>query len=228
MPTSGSVTAWIVSLKAGEAAAAEPLWERYFARLVGLARRKLSASSQRLADEEDVALSAFKSLCQGAVAGRFPRLTDRDDLWPLLVVLTARKSVDLLRSEGRAKRGGAHDQSERAARVTTADELQSAVSQEPTPEFAALMNDYCDWLLSQLDPGPREVALLKLEGCTNQETAERLGCGIRTVERRLELIRRVWAEAAEREADESTTRDAAPSHNVATARVAAPMRDITT
>lgn len=191
MPASGSVTAWIVSLKAGEAAAAEPLWERYFARLVGLARRKLSATSQRLADEEDVALSAFKSLCQGAVEGRFPRLTDRDDLWPLLVVLTARKSIDVLRSEGRAKRGG--------PQKSTADEILHVVSQEPTPEFASQMNDYCEWLLSQLDPGPREVALLKLDGFTNQEAAEKLGCGVRTIERRLELIRRVWAEATKSE-----------------------------
>ena len=33
------------------------------------------------ADEEDVALSAFDSLCRGAVEGRFPRLDDRNDLW---------------------------------------------------------------------------------------------------------------------------------------------------
>ncbi len=202
MPSSGSVTAWIVGLKAGEAAAVEPLWDRYFARLVGFARRKLSVSSQRLADEEDIALSAFKSLCQGAAQGRFPRLTDRDDLWPLLVVLTARKAIDLLRSEGRAKRGGAQS--------NVSEEIQFVVSHEPTPEFAALMNDFCDWLLSQLDPGPREVALLKLEGFTNQEAAEKLGCGIRTVERRLELIRRVWSQAAEQESAVATSREVVP------------------
>jgi DNA-directed RNA polymerase specialized sigma24 family protein len=197
--SSGSVTAWIVSLKAGDASAAQPLWERYFGRLVGLARHKLAASSQRLADEEDIALSAFKSLCRGATEGRFPRLTDRDDLWPLLVVLASHKAVDLLRSEGRAKRGG---QNHSAAGSGSVDDIQTVLSQEPTPEFAALMNDYCDWLLSQLDAGPREVALLKLEGCTNEEVAARLNCGIRTVERRLELIRRVWAEVAEQEKTE--------------------------
>lgn len=199
MLCSGSVTAWIVGLKAGESAAAQPLWDRYFARLVGLARRKLAVSSQRLADEEDVALSAFKSLCQGAVLGRFPRLSDRDDLWPLLVVLTARKAIDLLRSEGRFKRNGRDGRS-----LSVPEEFEQIVSQEPTPEFAVLMNDYCDWLLSQLDPGPRDVALLKLEGCTNQEVAQKLGCGLRTVERRLELIRRVWDQAVS--GDEPVTR----------------------
>ena len=38
-------------------------------------------SEGRLADEEDVALSAFDSFCRGAEQGRFPRLDDRDDLW---------------------------------------------------------------------------------------------------------------------------------------------------
>ena len=201
MPSSGSVTAWIAGLKAGEATAAEPLWNRYFSRLVGLARRKLASTSQRLADDEDIALSAFKSLCQGAASGRFPELTDRDNLWPLPVVLTARKSVDLLRSEGRSKRGGNWK--------SVSEEFEQIASQEPTPEFAVLMNDYCDWLLAQLDPGPREVAVLKLDGCTNQEAASRLGCGIRTIERRLELIRRVWAEAVEREESLSTSREIA-------------------
>lgn len=206
MSPSGSVTAWIAGLKAGDAAAVEPLWGRYFARLVGFARRKLAASPQRLADGEDVALSAFSSLCRGAAEGRFPRLTDRDDLWPLLVVLTARKSVDLLRSEHRAKRRG------NCGEVTpeTLAGIQEIVSQDPSPEFVASLNDYCDWLLSQLDEGPRAVALLKLEGFSNQEVAARLGCGIRTVERRLELIRRVWTDVSGGELAPPSDADAAP------------------
>jgi DNA-directed RNA polymerase specialized sigma24 family protein len=114
-------------------------------------------------------------------------------------VLASHKAVDVLRSEGRAKRGGGSQFS--------ADDVQAVLSEEPTPEFAALMNDYCDWLLSQLEPGPRSVALLKLEGCTNEEVAIRLNCGIRTVERRLELIRRVWSDAAEQD---EVRRSAAP------------------
>jgi hypothetical protein len=41
MSAAGSIPAWISQLKAGEAAAAQPLCERYFRRLVALARRKL-------------------------------------------------------------------------------------------------------------------------------------------------------------------------------------------
>jgi hypothetical protein len=41
MPSRGSVTGWIDRLKAGDPAAAQPLWECYFRRLVRLARRRL-------------------------------------------------------------------------------------------------------------------------------------------------------------------------------------------
>ena len=58
------------------------------------ARGKLEdrGARRRVADEDDVALSAFKSLCVGAARGRYPILTDRDDLWRLLIVIAARKA----------------------------------------------------------------------------------------------------------------------------------------
>ncbi len=87
----GSVTRWLALLRAGDPAGMQPLWERYFRRLVGLARARLRGSPCRVADEEDVALSAFDSFCRHAEAGRFAGLLDRDGLWRLLVVLTARK-----------------------------------------------------------------------------------------------------------------------------------------
>src|SRR4051795_12014994 len=103
---SGCVTVWLEQLKAGDPAAAKPLWDGYFARLVRLARARLRAAPRRAADEEDVALSAFDSFCRGALEGRFPRLSDRDELWQLLVLLTARKASNLVRQERRQRRGG--------------------------------------------------------------------------------------------------------------------------
>ena len=105
-PFEGSVTRWLHELVAGDQAAAQELWNRYFQRLVGLARSKLRGAPRRAADEEDVALSAFDSFCRGAEQGRFPRLDDRDNLWRLLVVITERKACDLVQHEHRQKRGG--------------------------------------------------------------------------------------------------------------------------
>lgn len=60
----GSITFWIGDLKSGGDAAAQPLWERYFERLVRLAREQLRGRPGRVADEEDAALSAFDSFCR--------------------------------------------------------------------------------------------------------------------------------------------------------------------
>src|SRR4051794_2313341 len=95
----GSVTGWIGDLKAGDDDAATRLWSRYFDDLVRLARHRFQQSPRVAAGEgsEDIALSAFQNLCQGVAAGRFDRLNNRDDLWRLLVVITARKVLDEIR-----------------------------------------------------------------------------------------------------------------------------------
>src|SRR5271157_2090248 len=102
----GSVSALIARLEAGDHEAAQPLWERYYPRLVELARKHLRGTTRRAADEEDVALSAFDSFCRGVEKGRFPQLKDRDGLWSLLVLITARKAADLANYNRRERRGG--------------------------------------------------------------------------------------------------------------------------
>jgi hypothetical protein len=51
MSSSGSVTHWLGLLEPGDSAAAGPLWERYFRRLVGLARARLQGTPRRADDE---------------------------------------------------------------------------------------------------------------------------------------------------------------------------------
>ena len=86
-----SVTAWIGDLKDGQDTASQKIWERYFERLVRVASRQLGAAPRRIADEEDVAVSVFDTLCRGAAAGRFDKLQDRDDLWKLLTAIAGMK-----------------------------------------------------------------------------------------------------------------------------------------
>jgi DNA-directed RNA polymerase specialized sigma24 family protein len=196
MSTSGSVTHWLRGLRDGDPVAAQRLWERYFHRLVGLARKKLQGARRRGEDEEDVALSAFDTFCRGAREGRFPQLADRDDLWRLLVVITARKALDLLEREGRLKRGGGRLRGE-SALLDAADPadrgIEQVVGDEPTPEFAAQVAEECQRLLDKLgDDELRSIAVWKMEGNSNEEIAGKLGCALATVERRLRVIRRLW------------------------------------
>jgi DNA-directed RNA polymerase specialized sigma24 family protein len=198
MSSDESVSQWIGRLQAGDAAAAQQLWERYFQRLVGLARKKLEGLPRRAADEEDVALSAFDSFCRGAGAGRFPQLADRDNFWRLLVTITARKAYQLMLHEGRQKRGG-NAVLDEAALTGLADSgagvagLEQLLDREPTPEFAAqLAEEYQRLLASLPDAELRSVAQWKMEGYSNEEIAAKLGCALRSVERKLKVIRTLW------------------------------------
>jgi DNA-directed RNA polymerase specialized sigma24 family protein len=209
MSASSSVTVWIKQLKSGDSLAAQRLWEAYFQRMVELARRKLAGASPGAADEEDVALSAFHSFCVGAREGRFTQVLDRDNLWPLLMAITLHKSVDLIRGANRRKRGGgAPGEDVRARQV--AESLSDVVSREPTPEFAAELADTLQRLLLRLDvtgdPTLRQIAVLRMQGYSTTETAARMDCVRRTVERKLQLIARLW-EKDEQDVSEPTEKE---------------------
>jgi DNA-directed RNA polymerase specialized sigma24 family protein len=192
---SGSVTEWIESLKGGDAESADKLWRRYFEALVRLARDRLRGAPKTMADEEDAALNAFDSFVRGAARGRYPRLDNRDDLWRLLVVLTERKVIDQAKRERRRKRGGGKVVSLLWAHRADAPGGEPLCLPDalPTPEFAALVADEYRSLLGQLrDDSLRLVAQQRLEGYTNEEVARRMRCSLRTVARKVEIIRRTW------------------------------------
>jgi DNA-directed RNA polymerase specialized sigma24 family protein len=193
-----SVRQWISRLQTGDPAAAQRLWELYFARLVGLVRAKLQGLARRAADEEDVALSAFDSFCQGAAAGRYPQLSDADNLWPLLVLIATRKACDLAQHQRRQKRGGGKVQGESGVTGPGPDGrakggFDQFPGEEPAPEMVAQVAEEYRRLLDLLgDEQLRAVAQWKMEGYTNEEIAAKLGCVLRTVERKLRAIRSIW------------------------------------
>ena len=199
----GSVSMMILDLGADGRVgdAQEGLWKRYYQKLVRLARDRLSSIGKSSNDAEDVALNAFHSFYKAAEKGRFPDLTDRDGLWRLLFRITARKVIDLVRHENRIRRGGGNELGESALNpLDIENELEgmaNVVGDEPSPEFVAMMDERCAELLTLL--GTKHEALPaiaedKLAGFSNEEIAERQKCGMRTVERRLKLIRDIWKE----------------------------------
>ena len=200
MAPSGSITALIERLEAGDHEAAQPLWEQYYPRLVGLARERLRGTPRRVADEEDVALCALDSFCRGVEQGRFPQLKDRDGLWALLVLITVRKAADLVQYHRRERRGGGQVRGDSALAGPDGDAGADGLAQieagDPTPDLAAQLAEEFQSLLDRL--GSDElgaIAVWKLEGYTNAEVADRLGCATVSVERRLRLIRKILSGA---------------------------------
>lgn len=201
----GSVTHWIAQLRTGgsmaEAHAQQELWDRYFRRIVGLARTKLGSLPKGSADEEDVAISAMQSLFHGFAADRFPRLEDRNNLWSLLAKMTARKAINQRNKEHAQKRGGG------VTKVAIDADSDSGSSGDPladdlSPDFVVAMREELARLMELLpDERLKEIACLKLEGYTSGEIAQKLGVVERTVERKLSLIRAHWRPGEEESAE---------------------------
>jgi DNA-directed RNA polymerase specialized sigma24 family protein len=198
----GSITRWYNELKAGNREAVGALFDRYFGRMIRLARASSRAGvrDRAVADEEDAALSAFDSFCAGAERGRFPHIGDRDDLWRLLAVITVRKAQSQARRERRLKRGGGGlviRETDLAA-GGFGDVLDGIVAPEPDAEFTARAEEELRRLLDLLrDDTLRRVAVWRMEGYTCDEIARRMGCARRTVARQLDLIRKLWSTSDE-------------------------------
>jgi len=189
----GSVTQLIADLQIGDVHdAQQEIWERYFRRIVALARQKLGNSPRGCEDEEDVALSALDSFFRGVANNRFPQLRDRDNLWALLATLTARKEINQRKRQTALKRGG--QEYVLPLGSPQRNQLQELIDDEIGPDFIVALQDECRNLMEALaDDRLRQIATWKLEGWTNAEVARELGVVERTVERKLELIRSIWS-----------------------------------
>jgi DNA-directed RNA polymerase specialized sigma24 family protein len=199
MATAHSVSRWIDQLKQGDREAIQPLWERYFTRLVHLARSwSPRTTTTGAASAEDVALDAFASFCRRAEADGFARLFDRDDLWQLLVVIAFRKKCNQVKYERRQRRRPTGGQVYVASALEgggggAGELITNLLSREPEPALVVQAAEECRRLLAELgDDQLRQVALWKVEGSTNEEIAAKLGRAVSTVERKLARIRHLW------------------------------------
>jgi RNA polymerase sigma factor (sigma-70 family) len=195
MSGDSSISVWLEEVKSGDHEAAGRLWQRYFPLIVRLAQKQLAEVPRRLEDEEDVALSVFDSFCRAADRGRFPHVTDRESLWRLLCRITHFKAVDLVRRSQRAM-GDANVRGEsgfQADGTSMNRPISSLARVETTADFAAMVADEVQRLLQMLpEEELRTIAVARMEGYTNREIADRLGCAERTIERRMKYIRAIW------------------------------------
>jgi hypothetical protein len=71
--------------------------------------------------------------------------------------------------------------------------LDRIIGSEPSPEFAAMVAEEYLRRLDELgDQNLRRIAELKLACCTNEEIRQQIGCSLRSVTLKLELIRKIW------------------------------------
>ena len=189
------VSQWIEELKHGDDSAARNLWDHFVLRLYEAAQRKLHTSAKRVYDEQDAAQSAFHALCAGVAAGRFPDLNDRKSLWRLLLVITSRKVSNRHRYDHQEQRDVRRTNTD-SVFLRTGDSglMEKLPTTEPSPEFSTEFVELWGQLFEALDPQLQRIGWLKIEGYSDQEIGDQLGCTRRTVQRKVERIRRNWQE----------------------------------
>lgn len=197
MDSEEPITGWIDGLRKGDESAAQKIWQHFSERLCDAARLKIHPRTRRVYDEEDAAVSAFRSLCLGVAGGRFPDLDDRESLWRLMLVIASRKVMHRHRHDQQQRRDSRRNLDE-SVFCLAADSgyarLEQFASREPTPEFQAEFVETSIALFESLkEPALLEIAQLKIEGYGDSEIAERLGCSRQAVQRKIERIRRKWS-----------------------------------
>jgi DNA-directed RNA polymerase specialized sigma24 family protein len=193
------ITCWLRQLEAGDQEAARLLWQRYYGELVELARVRLGKTPRRVIDEEDVALSVMRCLYERAAVGQYAGIVNRQELWQLLATITIRKVIDKQRLLNQQKRGSGMVRGDSALMESDGDDCGSGFDQlsgdAPTPEVLAMTAEEYQRLMSLLDDDRlRQIAQCKLEGYRNEEIGERLALACRSVERKLQRIRKVWVD----------------------------------
>lgn len=190
MSQGGSVSHWIGRLKNGKDSAARNIWQRYRGRLQSLAGYELGNSPRAVSDDEDVVIRAFEAFLRRTREGAYGNMQTRDDLWRLLVAITRSYARKQSRFLGRLRR-------RMIVKDPQANEeiLRQLASDDPTPDVLASVSESLRMLIDKLqDPDLQEVAMGRLNGLTNEEIAAQQNRSVRTIERRLGLIRIVWNE----------------------------------
>ena len=190
----GSITGQFVQFRDGDPHALNTLWERFFPRMLALARKSLAGETRFVPDPDEVVQRAFVRLWQRTQRGSLDGDVDRNDLWRVLSRLTVQITHDQARREVAERRGAGQVRSASALQTDSSHgcDLDQRFSALPAPECDLI----CEELLSQLDDSLRRIALLKLSGHTNAEIATTLGVHERTIERKLQVIRVVWEDQA--------------------------------
>ncbi|MEZ5944309.1 MAG: sigma-70 family RNA polymerase sigma factor [Planctomycetaceae bacterium] len=169
----------IAGVREGNNAACTRFWNLFGPLIQRVAARHISPSMKRRIGQESILLSACRTFFHHAQQGEYD-IPDSDSVWRLLCAITVNKvrmKVRYHSSQRRDLRAEVHGDSVPdipAENPSTVEEL----------EFA----EHLDHLLSQFDDEEKRVVEGKLQGMSNAEIAESMGCSERTIRRLLNRL----------------------------------------
>ena len=191
----GSVTGWIEGLKSNNPDAQRQIWKRFVERLVSYANRKLNGVTCGMVDANDIANMAFQNFFEKSPE-EFASLVDRNDLWKILCMLAERRAIDALRKNSALKNGSNQVVYESGLGLSDSDK-QRTFDQFPgnqvPPDFQLILSEEVEQRLDSLRTDlQRRIAIEKMQGLTNHEIAQKLSISLRSVERKLNMIRNAF------------------------------------
>lgn len=127
--------------------------------------------------------------------GRFAELDDRSDLWNVLTTIAVRKVCRQIEREMSAKRGGGRVHGESVFGDQSSQGLDNIARERSDDELMVEFEDTWKLYIEGLPSDEfRQIVEFRLAGFTNVEIAERMKIPLRTVERRVQSIRKLWDE----------------------------------
>jgi DNA-directed RNA polymerase specialized sigma24 family protein len=183
----GSISRLLDQLKTGDQDAAAALFRRFHKRLLGQLRHRMPKDVRSVSDEYDVALSTFNQFFRDAAEGKFHQL-DRNQLWALLTTIARHKTCNLVVHHSRQRRGGRN-----RANPTDAARLGEVCGPEPEPDEAVIVAEEIERLVNLLgDDSLKTIVILRMEGWSMAEVADQVNCSVRSVRRKLLLVKHIW------------------------------------
>lgn len=190
----------LAQLRQRDNAAAARVFDRFAARLLGLARCQFDRRLLQKMDPDDVVQSVFHSVFEHLAHGRF-ELGNWDNLWGLLTCVTIRKCgkwKDYFAAQAR-------DISRETA-ATSADSTISGLDfldREPTPAEAAALTDTVAMLVRGLKDHENAIVVRRLQGETVVEICREIGCSQSKVFRVLRHVRQRLERLYEDQSDDT-------------------------
>jgi len=173
-------------LRDGDAQAAARVYHRYVHRLLSLARTRMSNQFNPKFDPDDVVQSAFRSFFRRHADGDY-ELEGWNNLWSLLATITIHKCLTRAEKLSTQKRDVTR---EYRAGNNTLGHHEGILSEEPTAEQMAILEETLEQLTACLTPRQRQVVFMKLERYSNEEISQMIGRTERTVSRILTQVRK--------------------------------------
>ena len=172
----------------GDSFAQCQIYSEFVDQLVAIAGKRINERFRSKIAPEEIVQSVFASFFRRNEMGEFC-FEDWNDLWALLVKITVRKSINRVKSFKAAKRDVRREYS--PGSDSPASSFFGSATQ-PSPQDIAIFNECLDQLFDDLPEKLQQIVCLRLQGMSNFEICENLGCSERTVYRSLNRIREIF------------------------------------